>query len=41
MIKTAAYAAVTAKSILAPYTIERRDPGPHEVLINILSRGLL
>jgi len=40
MIKTAAYAAVSAKSILAPYTIERRDPGPHEVSINILYCGV-
>lgn len=36
MIKTAAYAAVSAQSLLAPHTIERRDPGPHEVLIDIL-----
>ncbi|MEI6208164.1 MAG: NAD(P)-dependent alcohol dehydrogenase [Desulfuromonadales bacterium] len=40
MITTTAYAAVSAQSKLAPYTIERRDPGPHEVLIDILYCGV-
>jgi uncharacterized zinc-type alcohol dehydrogenase-like protein len=40
MIKTAAYAAVSAQSQLAPHTIERRQPGPHDVLIDILYCGV-
>ena len=40
MIKTPAYAATTAKAELAPHTIERREPGPHEVLIDILYCGI-
>lgn len=40
MITTEAYAAVSAHSKLAPHTIERRDPGPHEVLIDILYCGI-
>jgi uncharacterized zinc-type alcohol dehydrogenase-like protein len=40
MISTAAYAAVSAHSLLTPFTIERRDPGPHEVLIDILFCGV-
>ena len=40
MLKTPAYAAVTAKSSLAPYAIERREPGPHDVLIDILYCGI-
>jgi uncharacterized zinc-type alcohol dehydrogenase-like protein len=40
MLKTAAYAAVLAKSPLTPYTIERREPGPREVLIDILYCGI-
>jgi uncharacterized zinc-type alcohol dehydrogenase-like protein len=40
MIPTAAYAAVSAQSLLAPYTIDRRDPGPHDVLIDILYCGV-
>ncbi|MDD5286708.1 MAG: NAD(P)-dependent alcohol dehydrogenase [Desulfuromonadaceae bacterium] len=40
MISTAAYAAVSSRSKLAPYTIERRDPGPNDVLINILYCGV-
>jgi uncharacterized zinc-type alcohol dehydrogenase-like protein len=40
MITTDAYAAVSAQSLLAPFTIERRDPGPHEVLIDILYCGV-
>ncbi len=40
MMKTAAYAALSAQSPLAPHTIERREPGPHEVLIDILYCGV-
>lgn len=40
MLKTPAYAALTARSPIAPYTIERRDPGPHDVLIDILYCGI-
>jgi uncharacterized zinc-type alcohol dehydrogenase-like protein len=40
MIPTAAYAAVSAKSQLEPYTIHRREPGPHDVLIDILFCGV-
>ncbi len=40
MLKTPAYAAVTAKAPLAPFSIERREPGPHDVLIDILYCGV-
>jgi alcohol dehydrogenase (NADP+) len=40
MIITPAYAAASAKSPLAPFTIERRQPGAHEVLIDILYCGV-
>lgn len=40
MIKTPAYAAKTATSPLAPFSIERREPGPHDVLIDILYCGV-
>src|SRR5450631_3661795 len=40
MKTTAAYAALTAKTSLVPYSIERREPGPHEVLIDILYCGV-
>lgn len=40
MLKTAAYAAASARSKLAPFIIERREPGPHEVLIDILYCGI-
>ncbi|MBB1087074.1 NAD(P)-dependent alcohol dehydrogenase [Lysobacter sp. SG-8] len=40
MHKTPAYAAPNATSPLAPFTVERRDPGPHEVLIDILYCGV-
>ncbi|WP_433928302.1 NAD(P)-dependent alcohol dehydrogenase [Sorangium cellulosum] len=40
MLKTPAYAAVSAKEPLRPFTIERRDPGPHDVLIEILFCGV-
>ena len=35
-IKTPAYAARDAKTPLAPWLIARREPGPHDVLIDIL-----
>ncbi len=39
-LKTAAYAAQSATSPVAPFTIERRAPGPHEVSIDILYCGV-
>jgi uncharacterized zinc-type alcohol dehydrogenase-like protein len=39
-LKTPAYAAQSAKSPLAPFTIERRKPRSHEVLIEILYCGI-
>jgi uncharacterized zinc-type alcohol dehydrogenase-like protein len=40
MLKTPAYAAMDARSALAPYTIERRAPRADEVLIDILYCGV-
>ncbi|MNX10845.1 NADP-dependent alcohol dehydrogenase C 2 [compost metagenome] len=40
MIPTPAYAAPEAKAPLAPTVIERRDPGPHDVLIDIRYCGV-
>ncbi|GAB3380485.1 NAD(P)-dependent alcohol dehydrogenase [Lysobacter fragariae] len=40
MHRTPAYAALSATSPLAPHTIERRDPGPREVLIDIAYCGV-
>ena len=40
MLTTPAYAAADAKSPLAPWTIQRREPGPKEVLIDILYCGV-
>lgn len=40
MIKTPAYAAAVARAPLAPLFIERREPGPHDVLIDILYCGV-
>ena len=39
-LKTPAYAAKSATSPVAPFTIERREPGPHDVLIDILYCGI-
>ncbi|HEY9724221.1 MAG TPA: alcohol dehydrogenase catalytic domain-containing protein, partial [Oscillatoriaceae cyanobacterium] len=39
-ISTPAYAAQSATSPLAPHTIERREPGPHDVLIDIRYCGV-
>jgi alcohol dehydrogenase (NADP+) len=38
--KTAAYAATSATSPLAPFTIERRPVGPHDVRVEILFCGV-
>jgi uncharacterized zinc-type alcohol dehydrogenase-like protein len=40
MPTTPAYAATSAASPLAPFSIERRDPGPREVLIDIQYCGV-
>jgi len=40
MLTTPAYAAPSARAPLAPFTIERREPGPHDVLIDILYCGV-
>jgi uncharacterized zinc-type alcohol dehydrogenase-like protein len=40
MIRTAAYATTAATEPLGPFTIERREPGPHDVLIEILFCGV-
>ena len=40
MLSTPAYAATAAKSPLAPFTIERREPRAGEVLIDILYCGV-
>jgi D-arabinose 1-dehydrogenase-like Zn-dependent alcohol dehydrogenase len=40
MLNTPAYAAMTAKAPLVPHSIERREPGPREVLIDILYCGI-
>jgi len=40
MIRTAAYATTDATEPLGPFTIERREPGPHDVLIEILFCGV-
>lgn len=39
-MKTPAYAALSAGSPLVPFTVERREPGPHDVLIDILHCGV-
>jgi uncharacterized zinc-type alcohol dehydrogenase-like protein len=40
MLKTPAYAAAAPKSPLAPFGIERREPGPKDVLIDIRYCGV-
>src|SRR5205807_6154893 len=40
MLKTRAYAATSKTSPLAPFIIERREPGPNDVLIEILFCGI-
>ena len=40
MAQVAAYAAPSARAPLVPHTISRRDPGPHDVQIEILFCGV-
>ena len=40
MITTRGYAAQNATSSLTPFTFERREPGPHDVQIEILYCGI-
>src|SRR5438477_2427157 len=40
MLKTPAYAAFAPGKPFAPFTVERREPGPREVLIDILFCGV-
>jgi alcohol dehydrogenase (NADP+) len=40
MTKTNAYAAYSATTPLAPYSFDRRDPGPRDVQIEILFCGV-
>jgi alcohol dehydrogenase (NADP+) len=40
MVSTKSYAAQSATTPLAPYTISRREPGPHDVQIKILYCGV-
>lgn len=40
MTKTLAYAADKATSPLAPFTLDRREPGPHDIQIEILFCGV-
>ena len=40
MLKTRAYAATSRTSPLAPFIIDRREPGPNDVLIEILFCGI-
>jgi uncharacterized zinc-type alcohol dehydrogenase-like protein len=40
MLKTKGYAAFDSKSPLAPYAFDRRDPGPSDVVIEILYCGV-
>ena len=40
-LKTPAYAAQSAKAALAPWSIERREPGPHDVLIDTRTMEIL
>lgn len=40
MLPTKGFAAISATSPLQPFSFERRDPGPHDVLIDILYCGI-
>jgi alcohol dehydrogenase (NADP+) len=40
MLKTNAYAAISSTSPLAPFSLDRREPGPRDVLIEILYCGI-
>jgi uncharacterized zinc-type alcohol dehydrogenase-like protein len=39
-LATRAYASTSAKAALTPFSIDRRQPGPHDVLIDILYCGV-
>ena len=39
-LETPAFAAMSPQSKLAPFSIQRREPGPHDVLIDILYCGV-
>lgn len=38
MLKTPAYAAVSAKTPLVPFSIERREPGPHDTIVGCMGK---
>ena len=40
MLPTQGYAAMTAKADLQPFSFERREVGPHDVLITIIYCGI-
>ena len=40
MTKVPAYAAAGPTEPLSPFTIDRRDPGPNDVVIDILFCGI-
>ena len=40
MFEVPGYAAQNAKSPLAPFKVKRRDPGPHDIQIDILFCGV-
>src|SRR5690242_19941645 len=40
MLDTHSYAAFDAKSPLRPFSFSRRDPGPHDVVLDILYCGI-
>lgn len=40
MLNTPAFAAISPTTPLTPYAIDRREPGPHDVLIDILYCGV-
>lgn len=40
MLKTPAYAAVAPNQPLTPFSIERREPGPHDILLDVLYCGV-
>ena len=40
MVKTPAYAALAPNQPLTPFSIERREPGPHDILIDVLYCGV-
>ena len=40
MLTTKAYAAKAPKTALAPFEIQRREPGPHDVLFDVTYCGI-